>query len=660
MYGKIINGTIEYAPNIIIYDNIKYTNPTPEIYMAVGYKEVILEEEPPQTEEKYYVRKYIENNSQIIISWDVMYSKQQPQNNTMFVIEYKDIVIPPSVTNIAVAGDSLSKTILFEIGRFFDGVDLSVKQVRIKYKKSDGETGYQSLESVTNGVTLNILWRIDKKALTESGELEISLEFYDSDGYVWQTKVSSFEISPEIDVESNTSPVDYQSERILLSKAPRVFSNNLSTSNIVQIIDRVIQLEEVDNFIVQQDNLSKIISFTIPRYYDGIDLSEKRIAIKFLNADKNSNYADATNISINNFTITFDWILTDEVTIMSGLVMFAVEFISEIGDDLFIWQTTISNFIVENTFIVERNTVEVDYTQQKDFLLYYDNSTVYNKIHDVEAPFEIKNRTINIPIEKEFAVSLDNYSQIITFKIDRYQEGMDLTTKIISIKFINANGESDRTNAVNVLSDENYVYFGWILSNRETYVAGKVNFAIEFLGYDEKNNLYVWQTLPSVINIEKGLEVDGSIVQPSPTWVQNWTEQSQSILKTITTMRDEVYKNTEETRINTYDVNAMTQENKLYSEQTAQNKNASEKNAISSKSWAVGGTNSREGENTNNSKYYSEQAQKEVETIYSMQLAPSLAAIDSAIILASPALSEIDGIGGNYEFYKKTRVNMWG
>jgi chemotaxis protein histidine kinase CheA len=79
----------------------------------------------------------------------------------------------------------------------------------------------------------------------------------------------------------------------------------------------------------------------------------------------------------------------------------------------------------------------------------------------------------------------------------------------------------------------------------------------------------------------------------------------------------EINAKTSETNAKASETNAKTSETNA--EESETNAKASEDNAADSaelaESWAVGGTNSRAGEDTNNSKYYAEQAQQSLEAI---------------------------------------------
>ena len=99
----------------------------------------------------------------------------------------------------------------------------------------------------------------------------------------------------------------------------------------------------------------------------------------------------------------------------------------------------------------------------------------------------------------------DTNSNIITFKINRYYDNVDLSTK--KIRFIIKN-ENDvfAEDGVNIECDDNILNFSWIPSRALTYKVGEVIVVIEF--YDETDNEfnYSLKTLPFSITIQESLD----------------------------------------------------------------------------------------------------------------------------------------------------------
>lgn len=275
--------------------------------------------------------------------------------------------------------------------------------------------------------------------------------------------------------------------------------------------------------VVQNDINSRILSFKASRYFDNIDLSEKSIQVNYINAKKQSGSTPCVLETVNDNDFTFLWTVSGELTIEDGKIEYGIEFFEKNLDDrvIYSWNTKSSYFNVEKSLIILNDAIPTDYTKEKTFYDENNNLTEYLNIKDTDKVIQIDNRTILTGLLKDVVVAQDNVSQIVSFKINRYFDGTDLATKLISIKYINAAGRSDRTHAVNVKVLQLEIEFGWLIDSKFTEIDGIGFIAIEFLGYDEKGDFYVWQTKPIEFPIEQGLFIDDSIPEPEPSWIQS-------------------------------------------------------------------------------------------------------------------------------------------
>jgi hypothetical protein len=313
-------------------------------------------------------------------------------------------------------------------------------------------------------------------------------------------------------------------------------SNYEDTINFV-VNNKTINIPvSITDIVVQGDTNSRIITFELNRYFDGVDLSSTTIKINYENSDNLTGSDDVSNIILTEDKIYFDWAIKSELTINSGEVLIAIDCYNTDTDNnvIYRWQTVPLSFNVLENIKVKNDAIALTYENEKIFVNSYDNSIVLNDIHDTNEPFTITNRTIDMPIYKNVVVSKDNNSQIISFTIDRYFDNVDLSNKTIAIKFENALGESDRAFAVNISCTENKITFGWLIDSKVTKSSGYVLFAIEFLGYLDNGEFYCWQTKPSKLEVSEGLYVDGSIEEPTPSWIQSWQIQAGNIMQKAT------------------------------------------------------------------------------------------------------------------------------
>lgn len=290
------------------------------------------------------------------------------------------------------------------------------------------------------------------------------------------------------------------------------------------IVNRTINLPpNLTDIVVQGDTNSKTIIFEMTRYFDGVDLASKAIKIAYMNAKSESGYSDAFVSQLDINTFTFSWSVPGEITKEFGEVQISVEF-SETDTSnkkIYVWKTKPKSFKVEKSFQVLGNATAQSYLLQQNFYLNNTNNDT-SDINDFNEPIYISNRRILMPVIEDIVVSGDTRSQIISFTLPRYFENTDLSSKVISVKFINAKNQGDRSSVVNVVTTDDAISFGWLIDGKVTVKEGYVNFAIEFLGYDENNKFYCWSTTPAQVEVSKGLVVDELIDEPEPSWIQSW------------------------------------------------------------------------------------------------------------------------------------------
>lgn len=274
--------------------------------------------------------------------------------------------------------------------------------------------------------------------------------------------------------------------------------------------------------IVQNDSNSKFIKITINRYYDGIDLSTKEADIKWVNSKKLGKVVTipSNNITVNANDIELIWTPDGTATAEDGILKFVAQFIDTNKTDDYIWQTKIFSIEVQNGLVISQYATTYDYATEKAWLTVNPTSATYNMI-DGDPSIKITDRDILVPDDFRFVCKGDNESEIVTFVMDRYYEGIDLSTKTVTIKYINANGEGDRVLACNVSYDSDFIYFGWLVTNTATVESGKIKFSIELIDYDATTDIFfAWNTHPAELTVEEGLIVDKGIMATNASFIQ--------------------------------------------------------------------------------------------------------------------------------------------
>ncbi len=127
------------------------------------------------------------------------------------------------------------------------------------------------------------------------------------------------------------------------------------------------------------------------------------------------------------------------------------------------------------------------------------------RIYDID----LNSRTIEAP---EFlSVATEHKSETIYFKIDRYNDYMDLTNTACVIQYVNADGEAHYYPVpyydVTTFSKEDKLLFPWVIDGAATKAKGTVQFSIRFYRIDIANSQFIYNltTRPAASKVLYGL-----------------------------------------------------------------------------------------------------------------------------------------------------------
>lgn len=119
-----------------------------------------------------------------------------------------------------------------------------------------------------------------------------------------------------------------------------------------------------------------------------------------------------------------------------------------------------------------------------------------------QVSYEVTNRSIYaLDDYLDIVVESDNNSRRLTFSVPRYYDEVDLSTKDVVVRFVNAVGQYDEYKVMDLTAEEEYVKFTWMISDKVVLQCGEAEFDILF--WDE--NGYKWHTKPAKLKIEHGL-----------------------------------------------------------------------------------------------------------------------------------------------------------
>lgn len=134
-------------------------------------------------------------------------------------------------------------------------------------------------------------------------------------------------------------------------------------------------------------------------------------------------------------------------------------------------------------------------------------------------------------------VSGDTNSCLLTFEINRFQDGIDLSDKKIRFNYRNSNGKFYDI-AVNVKYSDDVIRFSWLLPYSLTQPGGNVIASIEFYGFIEYDEHYSYKTKNFKLSVEKSLGVDDG----SDESYNNWTIRIENDVEVIQKKISEIEK----------------------------------------------------------------------------------------------------------------------
>ena len=200
--------------------------------------------------------------------------------------------------------------------------------------------------------------------------------------------------------------------------------------------------------------------------------------------------------------------------------------------------------------------MKTDAREYMELLKEIQNSTssTFTSLPTTEPRFIIDSNSREISIPPEFSflgVQNDHRAETIYFEIDRYFDHEDLSKHTCVVQFINK--DSDGINEgiypiteMDLDTAEGKIVFGWEICNAATQKVGDIVFSIRFYSINEDGDFsYNFNTLPSVSNILKSLNVVNNVVGMFPSEIERWISKIDTFSKEVETARSETLSATQ-------------------------------------------------------------------------------------------------------------------
>lgn len=242
----------------------------------------------------------------------------------------RDIECPQGFT-LSVQGDNGIETICFDISRTYRGVDLSKGFAYVIFSPLGGTEGTAVLlDKDVRGESISLIWKVGKEATAQAGSLRFQLRISGLDALLWNSHIAIANVAGSISAET-PQPIVYRAN-LRMSGGPVEFPENEPP---ITVSERKINIpKELQNIAVQNDQNSEKVKILLPRYFDGHDLSSKRIYLKTVSAGGRDDIL-LSNKSAASDMVELHWILKPPQTSYQGKLQLQIYVESE----EFKWET---------------------------------------------------------------------------------------------------------------------------------------------------------------------------------------------------------------------------------------------------------------------------------------------------------------------------------
>ena len=178
--------------------------------------------------------------------------------------------------------------------------------------------------------------------------------------------------------------------------------------------------------------------------------------------------------------------------------------------------------------MVSVESVAQPVTLEADDEIYTMDSTKYAYYPDYsDSDYSLVDTTKTVKVNaSQVNITQEENSQVIPFELNRFWDGVDLTTMKFRVYFINAKGDYGFSNPINFSYSSTRIRFYWLVDKLVTAYTGKIQFEIQATGTNQHGDNYTWKTRPNkneidVLECLKGNEV----IKPSDSWYTQFVEE---------------------------------------------------------------------------------------------------------------------------------------
>lgn len=193
------------------------------------------------------------------------------------------------------------------------------------------------------------------------------------------------------------------------SRLSLIQPNDEEVMSIDLVTRQISNVSTFRNVIVKGDHLAETIFFVVDRYADGLDLSQHKCLVKYINANNDYGESEVFVSDLLEDTIKFGWTLDNKITRKEGKVAFTIQFETIHNGVQYQLQTQPATLTVTEGLNVESTITN-------------DDNTLYERL---------------LTIVQQVSVTVQNFDTSIENKQEKLTagEGIAIENNVISVSY---------------------------------------------------------------------------------------------------------------------------------------------------------------------------------------------------------------------------------
>lgn len=154
---------------------------------------------------------------------------------------------------------------------------------------------------------------------------------------------------------------------------------------------------------------------------------------------------------------------------------------------------------------------------------------------DSDVGIDLKSKTIG-DLSQHVSTEGEQNSQYISFIMDRYYDGVDLTLMTIQVQYEHEDGSGSTDGVVNAYASSSQIRFGWVVPPAASKVGGVIKIIVFCTG-SMNCEPYTLKTKPIQYPLNSTLEIGGSVPEPDKNWYLQFVDvMSQRVAEAVQAM----------------------------------------------------------------------------------------------------------------------------